>query len=155
MTKPPAGPRRLRAMPLSLHVLPLVASALLIAACAGSPAASTAPSANQPVSAPSLRPAGTLAVEPSAATADYTGILSMDAIEGGCAYLQGATGTKYQVLYPDGWQLNTSPLELLAPDGSVHSKGGDTVSIKGSEAGGMASICQIGPIIQATEVLDR
>jgi hypothetical protein len=29
------------------------------------------------------------------------------------------------------------------------------VSVKGSEATDMASICQIGPIIQATEVLPR
>jgi hypothetical protein len=46
-------------------------------------------------------------------------------------------------------------LELRGPDGTVHSKGGDTVSIRGAEATDMASICQIGPIIQATEVLDR
>ena len=55
-------------------------------------------------------------------TADYSGILSMDAIEGGCPYLQAANGDKLQVIYPEGWQLNKSPLELVAPDGSVHAR---------------------------------
>ena len=91
---------------------------------------------------------------PGGPAADFSGILSIDSIEGGCPYLEAADGTKLQVLYPEGWQLNKSPLELIAPDGSVHSKGGDLVSIKGSKADNMASICQIGPIIQATEVLD-
>ena len=85
----------------------------------------------------------------------YTGVLSFDSIEGGCAYLQAAVGRKLEVIYPDGWTLQKSPLELLAPDGSVHSRAGDTVTVKGSEATDMASICQIGAIIRATEVLDR
>jgi len=77
----------------------------------------------------------------------------MDAIEGGCVYLQAADGRKLQVLYPDGWTIRKQPLKLLAPDGSVHGRGGDRVSVRGSEATDMASICQIGPIIQASEVL--
>ncbi len=78
----------------------------------------------------------------------------MDDIEGGCPYLQAADGRRLQVLYPDGWTLKKSPLQLVAPDGSVHSRAGDTVSVLGAEADDMASICQIGPIIRATEVLD-
>jgi hypothetical protein len=77
----------------------------------------------------------------------------MDAIEGGCAYLQAADGRKLQVMYPEGWELRKAPLELIAPDGSVHSKGGDRVSVNGSEANDIATICQIGPVIRATEVL--
>ena len=150
MTKPSAGPRRLGGMRHPIRLLP-IAFALLIAACSSAPGASTPPSTAPSV--PSARPSLT---EASGAiiNADYSGVLSMDAIEGGCAYLQAADGRKLQVIYPDGWQLDKSPLQLVAPDGSVHSKAGDTVSIKGSEAD-MASICQIGPIIQATEVLDR
>jgi hypothetical protein len=124
---------------------------LLIAACSASPAASTPPSPTAPAS---TQPSASLAVQPSGSAADYSGILSFDEIEGGCTYLQAANGDKLQVIYPDGWQLNKNPLELVAPDGSIHAKAGDTVSIMGSEAD-MASICQIGPIIQATEVLDR
>jgi hypothetical protein len=149
MTKPFAHPRRLGAMHPPVRLLPF-AFVLVIAACSASPAASTPPSA---AAAPSLGPNSSLTVKP-VGTADYSGTLAMDSIEGGCAYLQSADGKKYQVIYPEGWQLNKNPLELVAPDGSVHAKAGDTVSIKGSEAD-MASICQIGPIIQATEVLDR
>jgi len=87
--------------------------------------------------------------------ADYSGVLSMDDIEGGCAYLQTADGRKLEVVYPEGWTIRKAPLKLLAPDGSVHSRAGDVVSIRGAEATDMASICQIGQIIRATEVLDR
>jgi hypothetical protein len=143
----------------SLRLLPL-AAVLILAACSASSGASAppsrAPSEDAPSAAvPTARPSKSLTVASGGVTADYSGVLSMDAIEGGCAYLQGANGTKYQVIYPEGWQLKKSPLELIAPDGSVHSKGGDRVSILGSESNEMASICQIGPIIQATEVLDR
>jgi len=79
----------------------------------------------------------------------------MDAIEGGCPYLQTTDGRKLQVLYPDGWQLQKAPLQLVAPDGTVHSKGGDLVSVNGSEATDVATICQIGPVIRATEVVDN
>ena len=82
----------------------------------------------------------------------YSGVLASDAIEGGCAYLQAPSGRKYEVLYPDGWVLRKSPLELVAPDGRVVARAGDEVTIRGAEAD-MASICQIGPIIQATEVV--
>jgi hypothetical protein len=132
----------------------LLAGSLLVAACS---AAGASPSAATPSASPSIAlitagPSKPLA--PDAADT-YTGILSFDSIEGGCAFLQAADGRKLQVLYPEGWTLQKSPLELLAPDGSVHSRAGDTVSVKGSEATDMASICQIGPIIQATEVLPR
>ena len=152
MTKPPSGPRRLEGMRHTFRLLPPL-FALAIAACAASPAASTPPSPTPPAVA-SPRPSASLTVKPGGVTADFSGILSMDAIEGGCAYLQTADGTKLEVIYPEGWQLDKSPLQLVAPDGSVHSKGGDTVSIKGAQSRDMVSICQIGPIIEATEVLD-
>lgn len=82
----------------------------------------------------------------------YVGVLSADAIEGGCAYLQAPDGRKYEVLYPDGWTLTKAPLELTAPDGRVVARGGDAVTVRGAVAD-MASICQVGPIIEATEVV--
>jgi hypothetical protein len=88
----------------------------------------------------------------SGAAGTYTGMLGSDAFEGGCAYLQAPDGRKYEVIYPDGWELRKSPLELLAPDGTVVARAGDEVTVRGAEAD-MASICQIGPIIQATEVV--
>jgi hypothetical protein len=81
----------------------------------------------------------------------YTGVLASDAIEGGCAYLQGPDGRKYEVIYPDGWELRKSPLELVSPDGRVVARAGDEVTVRGAEAD-MVSVCQIGPIVQATEV---
>ncbi len=82
----------------------------------------------------------------------YTGVLGSDAIEGGCAYLEAPSGRKYEVIYPDGWELRKAPLELRAPDGRVVARAGDEVTVRGAEAD-MVSICQIGPIIEATEVV--
>jgi len=45
------------------------------------------------------------------------------------------------------WRLQRSPLALIAPDGSVQGRPGDEVSVRGTEAGDIASICQIGTII--------
>ena len=131
----------------------LLAGSLLLAACSAA-GASPSSSAAAPAASPSisLLTPGPSKLAPDAGST-YTGVLSSDAIEGGCAFLQAADGRKLEVLYPEGWTLQKSPLELLAPDGSVHSRAGDTVSVKGAEATDMGSICQIGPIIQATEVL--
>jgi hypothetical protein len=150
MTKPSVGPRRLEGMRSPLHLLAL-AFVLLTAACSSGAGGPTPPSVAS--ASPVARPSASLTSKPGAVKADYSGILSMDAIEGGCAYLQATDGRKLQVMYPEGWELRKAPLELIAPDGSVHSKGGDPVSVNGSEAGDVATICQIGPVIRATEVL--
>jgi hypothetical protein len=150
MTKPSVGPRRLEGMRSPLHVLAL-AFVLLIAGCSSGAGASALPSVAATSSV--ARPTASLTSKPGGISADYSGILSMDAIEGGCAYLQAADGRKLQVIYPEGWELRKAPLELVAPDGSVHSKGGDLVSVNGSEANDIATICQIGPVIRAAEVL--
>ena len=81
------------------------------------------------------------------------GILGADAVEGGCAYLQAADGTRFEVIYPEGWTLERSPLQLRSPDGSVVARGGEEVSLRGAVTTEMASICQIGPIFIATEVV--
>jgi hypothetical protein len=95
----------------------------------------------------------TLTSEQPAPLADgITGVLGADAIEGGCAYLASSDGTRYEVIYPDGWRVQLSPLQLLDPEGAVVAIGGDEVTVRGSLAGDMASICQIGPIFRAMEV---
>ena len=151
MTKPSSGSRRLEGMRHPLRVLPLM-FAFAIVACSAS-SSGTTPS-NAPPSAPLVaRPSVSLKPDSGAIGADYSGILSMDEIEGGCTYLQADDGRKLQVIYPEGWELRKSPLALIAPDGSVHSKGGDRVSVNGSVANDIVTICQIGPVIRATEVL--
>jgi hypothetical protein len=82
----------------------------------------------------------------------YTGILRSDAIEGGCAYLLAADGQKYEIIPPDGWQLQKAPAAVVSPDGQVVAKAGDVITVHGNEAD-MMSICQIGPIIQATDIV--
>lgn len=91
--------------------------------------------------------------KPSAAGAvtTYTGILGADSIEGGCSYLQTADGQRYELIPPDGWQLDKGSAQLTGPDGALVARAGDAITVKGQEAD-MVSICQIGPIIQAVEV---
>jgi hypothetical protein len=119
--------------------------------CGGGGAGPSGSDSGSSASQPSLVPS---TQQPSLADGveTYVGMLGSDAIEGGCAYLQSADGGKYEVIYPDGWTLRKSPLELVAPDGHVVAEAGDEVTIRGTRAD-MASICQIGPIIQATEVV--
>jgi hypothetical protein len=81
-----------------------------------------------------------------------TGIVGAESIEGGCAYLETADGTRYEVIYPEGWEIHRATGELTGPDGE-HAGPGDLVSIRGSVAADRSSICQLGPIVQASVVL--
>lgn len=83
--------------------------------------------------------------------ATYTGVLGADSIEGGCSYLQTADGKRYELIPPDGWQLDKGSAQLTGPDGALVARAGDAITVKGHEAD-MVSICQIGPIIQAAEI---
>lgn len=127
---------------------------LVMSACAasGGSSATAEPTASpSEQSTPSEAPSG----EPTADPGDgvmLTGVLGADSIEGGCGYLQNDDGTRYEVIYPDGWELSLRPLELRAPDGTVVARGGDEVTVVGEVAGDMASICQIGPIFRADAV---
>ena len=108
---------------------------------------------NEPTTIPSLALSSVQPSRaPSGAEGELTGILSADSIEGGCGYLHASNGTRYQVIYPDGWNLQLSPLQLTSPGGEIVARGGDEVTVRGSEATDMASICQIGPIFRATAV---
>jgi hypothetical protein len=107
---------------------------------------------------PSSRPTFDLVSrQPSRAPAGdgttISGLLGADAIEGGCGYLQAPNGTRYQVIYPDGWDLQLNPLQLTSPEGEIVARGGDEVTVRGDETSEMASICQIGPMFRAIEVV--
>ena len=81
------------------------------------------------------------------------GTLVFDDIEGGCSYLQLADGSKVEVLYPDGWILDRAGSALRGPGGVV-IRAGATVRATGSVVTDRSSICQVGPIFQATAVED-
>jgi hypothetical protein len=83
----------------------------------------------------------------------YSGTLGSDTIEGGCTYLLTAEGRRLEVLYPEGWTVRRAPLSLVDPSGQVVAGAGDRVTVRGEEASDMVSVCQIGPIIRAVEVL--
>ena len=80
-----------------------------------------------------------------------SGILTFDDIEGGCAYLEASDGTRYEVVYPAGWQLDRTLAALRGPAGEV-ALAGATVRVDGSIATGRSTICQVGPIFRATTV---
>jgi hypothetical protein len=85
-------------------------------------------------------------------TLEVTGTVGFDDIEGGCPYLQAADGTRYQVMYPEGWQVDRASGVLTGPDGE-RVELGRQVTVRGVVLDDMMSTCQIGPIFEATEVL--
>ena len=149
--------------------------ALTLASCAAVPGSSPTPTAvpeeslmatSEPTPTPTTTPTPTAtssptlklsseqpSPDPADAGEELTGVLGADSIEGGCGYLRAPGGTRYEVIYPDGWDLQLSPPQLTSPDGEVIARGGDEVTVRGAEASDMASICQIGPIFRATEVV--
>jgi hypothetical protein len=129
-----------------------VLGVVVLSGCAAGGGGATSSPSNRPTPSPSddfLSPAPS---QPDK-QATVTGTFGSDTIEGGCAYLKAADGTRYQVLYPDGWTLERNPFRLIGPDGKVAASGGETISVRGSIADDMASTCMIGPIFRATEVV--
>jgi hypothetical protein len=87
----------------------------------------------------------------SPADTSVTGLLGFDDIEGGCSFLETGAGTRYEVTYPDGWTLDRMRAELRGPGGQL-ARAGDSVTVHGAVATDRSSICQIGPILVATDV---
>ena len=83
--------------------------------------------------------------------ASLSGRFGFDDIEGGCAFVETDDGTRYEVIYPDGWTLDRASGELRSDDGAV-AMPGDAVTVHGAVATDRSSICQIGPIFVASEV---
>lgn len=136
----------------------------VLAACASpgigptdsaSPTDSATPEATptmEPIPRESLMPA-TPQPDSVGGGVELVGTLGADSIEGGCSYLEADDGTRYQVIYPDGWQIQASPLQLSNPAGEVVATGGETITVRGQRADDMMSICQIGPMFMASEVV--
>lgn len=132
-------------------------SLLLLAACASpGTAPSTEPAETErPTPEPSLTLSSnqpTQRQSPGPGEMTITGQLGFDSIEGGCPYLETDDGTRYEVLWPDGWTLDGQG-DLIDPSGDPAADVGDEVTVRGRVADDMASICQIGPIFRATDVI--
>ena len=84
--------------------------------------------------------------------ATVTGRLGFDDIEGGCSFLETDDGTRYEVVYPDGWILDRMGAELRGPGGQL-AHAGESVTVRGAVATDRSSICQIGPIFVATDIV--
>ena len=134
----------------------LMAAALLVlSACApGDPEGATPSTSPGRTDAAQPTPRPTATPPPSPGRGDtITGTLGADTAERGCAYLQAADGTRYEVRYPEGWTLQAAPLRLTNPDREVMATGGETITVRGRLAREMRSICQLGPIFEAVEVV--
>lgn len=72
-------------------------------------------------------------------------------LEGGCSWVT-ADGQRYQVEFPDGYQVQFSPLRLVEPGGEVLAREGDVIAVRGRPAEGMMTTCQVGRLFTATAV---
>jgi hypothetical protein len=158
-----------RAQSIAMRLLLTAVITLALAGCAGaagtpsaSIASSASPSATDEGSSPAASEAeasvgasdpGTSeqASAPPEAEETITGQLGFEDIEGGCVIVETDDGTRYEVQWPEGWEVNPATLELTDPDGQVVAEGGDTLTIEGRVFDG-GSTCQIGPIFEAVAV---
>jgi hypothetical protein len=101
---------------------------------------------------PPRSPASSPGKDLGAGERTITGVLGFDTVEGGCAFVEAADGSRYEVIYPEGWTVDRSSGELRADDGRI-GRVGDAITVRGSTATDRSSICQIGPIILASEVV--
>ncbi len=151
---PREGPRGgIRARVASL--LLTAALILMLAACAsGDPEGATPETSPRPTDSapPPATPSPTRSPVP-AGSDTLTGTLGADTAERGCTYLEAADGTRYEVRYPEGWSVQAAPLRLTDPDGEVVATGGETITVQGRVEREARSICQLGPIFEADEVI--
>lgn len=80
-----------------------------------------------------------------------TGTLAGDAqLEGGCVWLE-SDGSRYEVLWPEGYTAEADPVALRR-DGEVVAEAGDQVTVRGEEATDVMTTCQVGTIFAAESV---
>lgn len=84
---------------------------------------------------------------------EITGTFGGDAeLEGGCVWLDGDDGTRYEVQWPEGYEPAFDPVSLIGPDGEVVAEAGDELTVRGSADPDMMSFCQVGTMFSATDV---
>lgn len=88
-------------------------------------------------------------------TAMIEGTLGGDAqLEGGCAWLD--TGdARYEVAYPEGYEIVFDPVRLVGPSGDTVATEGEVVAVRGRVGGDLMSVCQVGSVFEADEVVPR
>jgi hypothetical protein len=132
----------------------------LIGALAGCALDPGQPPAPQPVESPSASdaaPSAPATGDPAAsegapAGSRLTGVLGGDAeLEGGCVWLDTDQG-RIEPQWPEGYSTTTDPVALLDPDGEPIAQEGDRVTVTGSPAPDLATICQVGEVWNLTRV---
>lgn len=125
-----------------MRFVALVLAGLLLVACGDEPA-STPPPGDAGDDEQTGAAEGPVTLE---------GTLGGDAdLEGGCAWLETDDG-RFEVMYPDGYEVAFDPLRLLGPDSETIAADGETVRVEGTVGDDMVSACQVGTIFQATGV---
>ena len=90
--------------------------------------------------------------EPAAAGETFTGALGGDPhLEGGCVWLE-TPEQRLEVAWPDGWEADPDPVALRDPDGTLVAEAGDEITVTGEIDDSAMTICQIGPLLRATDV---
>lgn len=125
-----------------MRLVVLVLAGLLLVACGQEPALTPSDDQDAPAADPDDRE-GTEVLE---------GRLGGDAqLEGGCAWLDTEDG-RFEVLYPDGYEVAFDPVRLLDPEGQTVAEQGDALRVEGQVTEDRMSVCQVGTIFQATAV---
>lgn len=123
----------------------VIAVALFVAACGGSAdptAAGRSPDTGEPTA-------------PGSTPATLSGTLGGDAdLEGGCAWLDTDRLGRVEPRWPDGYTVAFDPVRLLGRDGQVVAEEGDRVSVDGAVAEEVMTICQVGPVLDVSEILE-
>jgi hypothetical protein len=121
---------------------------MLVSACAAASDSGSPPDDEYTLPLPSDAKPGSLTPPVLGAV---SGVLTFDDIEGGCAFIETPEKVRYEVIYPDGWVLDRVGAVLRGPAGE-EVPAGETLRIRGSVATDRSSICQVGPIFEATAV---
>jgi hypothetical protein len=125
-----------------------VALALLLLVACGAEDPADAPGEGPEDEAPADPPTDDVEAE-----MELTGTFTGDPeLEGGCAWVETGDGTRYEVLWPDGYEVRWEPLELLGPGGETVAADGDAVRVRGAPAEDMVSICMVGQLVSAETV---
>lgn len=117
----------------------IVLLAVLVTACAGQQGDD--PVVQSPTAVPAATPEEAL----------LTGTLGGDAqLEGGCAWLDDGE-TRWEVSYPEGYRISFDPVTLHGPEGPIAEEGA-AITVAGARQDDAVTVCQVGPLWEATEV---